>query len=252
MSRKMAATVMAIIGFLLVASGSYFIWKVWVENWKAELLKDKLAGIHNAGADLDSGIDAGLLALHDQNPDCIYWLRIPDTDIDYPVMHHPAEKDYYLARDFNREWSVHGTLYMAEDCDPAASDNRIIYGHHMQDGSMFAGLEEFKKQSFYLEHKHIELETLSGHEEYTIVAAFSVPVYTDHDFQYYAFINAEDEAAYDRFISECRKRSYYETGQTAVYGQQLLTLSTCEYSHKNGRMVIVAVRTDREVIDAGR
>lgn len=250
MSRKTIATVMAIMGFLLVAAGSFFIWKIWIENWKAERLNDKLAGIHNAGAGLDNGIDAGLLALHDQNPDCIYWLRIPGTDINYPVMHRPDEKDYYLARDFNGEWSVHGTLYMAEECDPVTSDNRIIYGHHMQDGSMFAGLEEYKKEAFYREHKHIELETLSGHEDYTIVAAFSVPVYTGNDFQYYAFINAEDEAAYDRFISECRKRSYYETGQTAVYRQQLLTLSTCEYSHKNGRMVIVAVRTDREAGNA--
>ena len=48
-------------------------------------------------------IDEGLLALHEENPDCIYWIRIPDTQIDYPVLYHPQEKDYYLKKDFYGE-----------------------------------------------------------------------------------------------------------------------------------------------------
>lgn len=248
--RKIIAAVTALIGLFLVAAGSYFIWKIYSEDLSAQLLKDQLRSIHKAGRSHDSGIDQGLVDLHNQNSDCIYWIRIPGTDIDYPVMHRPQDHNYYLERDFNGEYSPHGSLFMSEDCDPDTSDNLIIYGHHMQDGSMFAGLEEYKKEEFYKDHKYVELETLHGRGEYIVIAAFAVPVYTGHDFEYYAFTKAEDEDDYGKFVSECKGRSYYDTGNTAEYGQRLLTLSTCEYSHKNGRMVVLAAKTGSEETNA--
>ncbi len=187
-------------------------------------------------------VDAGLLALHEENPDCIYWLSIPDTVIDYPVMYHPQEKDYYLSRDFYGGYSGSGTLYMDEDCDPEWGDNLIIYGHHMNNGTMFAALENYKSEDFCKEHPQITLQTLHGEETYRVMAAFTTPVYTGNDFAYYNFTVTGDPAVYEAFVKECLARSLYETGETAVYGRRLLTLSTCEYSQKNGRMVVVAVR----------
>ena len=72
------------------------------------------------------------------------------------------------------------------------------------------------------------------------MAAFSTPVYTGNDFAYYTFTKAENEGEYQAFINAIMERSFYDTGITAVYGDRLLTLSTCEYSQKNGRMVVVA------------
>lgn len=187
-------------------------------------------------------VDAGLLALHEENPDCLYWLTIPDTVIDYPVMFHPQEKDYYLNRDFYSNYSGSGTLYMDEDCDPEWGDNLIIYGHHMNNGTMFAALENYKSRDFYEAHLQITLQTLHGEETYRVMAVFTTPVYTGNDFAYYSFTVTGDPTVYDAFIKECMSRSLYETGETAVYGRRLLTLSTCEYSQKNGRMVVVAVR----------
>ena len=187
-------------------------------------------------------IDAGLLALHEENPDCIYWLTIPDTEIDYPVMFHPQDKDYYLQRDFYGDYSGSGTLYMDEDCDPEWGDNLLIYGHHMNNGTMFAALENYKSREFYDAHPEIILQTLNGEETYRVMAAFTTPVYTGHDFAYYNFTVTGDPAEYEAFVKECLSRSFYETGETAVYGRRLLTLSTCEYSQKNGRMVVVAIR----------
>ena len=187
-------------------------------------------------------VDAGLLALHEENPDCIYWLTIPDTVIDYPVMYHPQEKDYYLRRDFCGNYSGSGTLYMDEDCDPEWGDNLIIYGHHMNNGTMFAALENYKSRDFYESHPQITLQTLYGEETYRVMAVFTTPVYTGNDFAYYNFTVTGDAKVYDAFVKECLSPSLYETGETAVYGRRLLTLSTCEYSQKNGRMVIVAVR----------
>ena len=72
--------------------------------------------------------------------------------------------------------------------------------------------------------------------------AFTTPVYTGHDFEYYAFSKSNSAEEFDAYISACRERVLYDTGVTARYGDKLLTLSTCEYSQKNGRMVVVARR----------
>ena len=187
-------------------------------------------------------IHSGLLALHEKNPDCVAWITIEGTVIDYPVMYRPSQKNYYLHRDFNGNHASAGALFIAENCDPDDSDNVIIYGHHMNSGKMFAALNKYKKQSFYEEHKRIVYETLHGSETYEVMFAFTTPVYTGHDFEYYAFSKASSAEEFDAFISACRKRALYYTGVTARYGDKLLTLSTCEYSQKNGRMVVVARR----------
>ena len=187
-------------------------------------------------------VDAGLIALHAENADCIYWITIPETAIDYPVMYRPQEKEYYLHRDFYGDYLASGSLYLAEDCDPEIGDNLIIYGHHMNSGSMFAALDQYKSKDFYDEHPLVILQTLHGEETYRIMAAFATPVYTGHDFAYYGFTNTAEKTEYESYVGECLSRSFYDTGVTAVFGQRLLTLSTCEYSQKNGRMVVVAVR----------
>ena len=185
-------------------------------------------------------IHSGLLSLHEKNPDCVAWITIEGTVIDYPVMYRPGQKNYYLHRDFNGNHASAGTLFIAENCDPDDSDNVIIYGHHMNSGKMFAALNKYKKQSFYEEHKRIVYETLNGQETYEVMFAFTTPVYTGHDFEYYAFSKASSAEEFDAFISACWERALYDTGVTAQYGDKLLTLSTCEYSQKNGRMVVVA------------
>ncbi len=185
-------------------------------------------------------IHSGLLALHEKNPDCVEWITIEGTVIDYPVMYRPGQKNYYLHRDFNGNHASAGALFIAENCDPDDSDNVIIYGHHMNSGKMFAALNKYKKQSFYEEHSRIAYETLHGSETYEVMFAFTTPVYTGHDFEYYAFSKASSAEEFDAFISACRERALYDTGLTAQYGDKLLTLSTCEYSQKNGRMVVVA------------
>ncbi|MBQ3478451.1 MAG: class B sortase [Clostridia bacterium] len=187
---------------------------------------------------------SGLLALHERNPDCVAWITIEGTVIDYPVMYRPNPKNYYLHRDFNGNHASAGALFIAENCDPDDGDNVIIYGHHMNSGKMFAALNQYKKQSFYEEHRRIVYETLHGQETYEVMFAFTTPVYTGHDFEYYAFSKANGAEEYDAYISACRERALYDTGVTARYGDKLLTLSTCEYSQKNGRMVVVARKID--------
>ncbi|NCB93965.1 MAG: class B sortase [Clostridia bacterium] len=186
--------------------------------------------------------DAGLLALHEENPDCVAWITIEDTVIDYPIMYRPEKENYYLHRDFYGDYSANGSLFFSELCNLTDDDNLIVYGHHMNSGKMFAALDQYKSEEFYKEHKSISLQTLQGKEEYQVIAAFTTPVYTGNDFAYYQFVKAENAVLYAVYVQNCKERSFYDTGITAGYGEKLLTLSTCEYSQQNGRMVVVAKR----------
>ena len=247
MSRKeVVAVILAAIGIVASFIGGFQYWQIHHQNVQEKILTEELRAIHDGSGYDAKGIDQGLLKLNKKNPDCIYWLKIPKTKIDYPVMYRPQDKDYYLTRNYKKKYAPSGALYISEKCDPEHGDNLIIYGHHMSNGTMFAHLEDYKDEKFYRKHKRIVLETLHGREEYQIMAAFTTPVYTGHDFEYYEFTTTEDPGEYAEFVSQVKERSIYDTGISAVYGQRLLTLSTCEYSQKNGRMVIVAVRKQDE------
>lgn len=104
---------------------------------------------------------------------------------------------------------------------------------------MFADLEKYKSKDFYKEHPVISFSTLHDEEEYQIIAAFTTPVHTGHDFEFYNFSDAESIVEFYEYVETCRKKSIYDTGYSAEYGDKLITLCTCEYSQKNGRMVVV-------------
>jgi len=183
--------------------------------------------------------------LHKENPDFAGWIRIKGTKIDYPVMQTPDRPDFYLKRDFRKEYSAYGVPYIAENCSlERPSDNIIIYGHHMNDGSMFAGLMDYGKKTFYETHKVIQFDTLQESNYYEVIAVFKTTVYGKKGFPFYEFINAETQEEFDSYISNCKRLSLYETEETAEYGDRLITLVTCEYSRKNGRMVVVAKHLD--------
>ena len=184
-------------------------------------------------------------ALFEQNNDFVGWISIDETSIHYPVMQTPDNPDYYLKHGFDKEYSEYGCPYVQEDCDvQKPSDNLVIYGHHMKNGSMFAHLDKFKSESFWSKHKTIAFNTLTERQEDEIVAVFRTVVYTDSPdaFKYYRFVDAGNANEFDSFIAKCKELSFYDTGVTAAYGDKLITLSTCEYSRNNSRLVVVAKR----------
>ena len=155
-------------------------------------------------------------------------------------MQTPNEPNYYLKRNFEKKYSDLGTPYIQENCDLTGSDNLVIYGHHIKGGKMFGALEDYKSQSFYEEHKTIQFDTLTQRGVYEIIAVFKTVAYSSQGFRYYDFVNAESEDEFNDYIQKCKELALYETGVTAEYGDRLITLSTCEYSAQNGRLVVVA------------
>lgn len=94
--------------------------------------------------------------LYLQNNDMVGWIKVEDTKINYPVMQSKDNPNFYLKHGFDKAYTDYGCPYVQENCDmELPSDNIIIYGHHMNDGSMFAGLMKFKDKSFWEKHKTI-------------------------------------------------------------------------------------------------
>lgn len=177
-------------------------------------------------------------ALFEQNQDFIGWISIDGTSINYPVMQTSDNPDYYLKHSFEKSWSDYGVPYIDEACIMGISNNVVIYGHNMRNGSMFSELCNYIDEEFWREHPVIHFDTLSSLGEYEIVAVFKFNT-NKETFKYneWAIMN---EAEFSAYMEEVHAREIYNTGIDAVYGDQLLTLSTCESTYKNGRFVVVA------------
>lgn len=186
---------------------------------------------------------SNMAELYGQNPDIVGWVKIENTKLDYPVMHTPNDPEKYLHLDFNEEYSLGGLPFVdANCCMSPESDNLLIYGHNMQNGTMFRALMSYDTITFWKEHPTISFSTLYEEREYEIIAAFYDRVYyKDEDcFKFYKFIDAEDETKFNEAMTYFKEHSLYDTGVSAEYGDNFITLVTCAYHVDNGRFVVVA------------
>jgi len=178
-----------------------------------------------------------LLTLQEKNSDCVGWLYIADTQINYPVMHTPCEPQKYLNKNFDGAYSYSGVPFLDGRCD-LESDNLILYGHNMNNGTMFADVMKYAERDYFVKHQTIVFETLTECREYLIFAVMKTSTGND----WYRFINAESKEEYDDFIERAKKKSLYDTEVTPIYEKQILTLSTCTNRGKEERFLIAAVK----------
>ncbi len=179
-----------------------------------------------------------------RNGDFAGWLKIEDTSIDYPVM-KPDESDpeYYLRRNFDKQYSFPGTLFVGGDCN-MDSDSFVIYGHNMVIDTMFGELDSYADESFAREHPYILLDTRTEQRRYKVFAAFQTKIYSDSDetFKYYEHFGTLGEKEYDETGQGVRDLSKIDLSDMPRQYEQLLFLSTCSYHTQNGRFVVVAYR----------
>lgn len=180
--------------------------------------------------------------LYSLNKRLIGWVKIDDTYIDYPVL-QTVNNDYYLNHNFDQEEDKNGSIFLDKDCSIyPRSTNLILYGHHMRSGRMFGQLNKYSSEKFYKEHKYIQFDTIYEKGTYEVMYVFRSKIYEESEivFKYYQFTDAVSETEFESNMMQMADMSLYDTGVSAEYGDELLTLSTCDYYTSDGRFVVVA------------
>ncbi len=186
----------------------------------------------------ETGFDYDSLA--EINSDCIGWICIEDTEIDYPVM-QTSDNEYYLHRNFYQEYAACGAIFM--DCrnDIARTqEHLILYGHQMKDGSMFKQLNGYKDKAFWEMHPEITLYLKNEKYVYDVAAVFITNDQKSGD--YYDYLHSETRNQQMEYLKNMAAYQLYDTDIKVHGSDELLSLSTCEYSSKNGRLIVLAVR----------
>ena len=157
--------------------------------------------------------ERNIQALIAENADCIGWLSIDGTNINYPVMSTPSDPQKYLRRNFHGKYSQNGVPFLDGRCS-LQSTNLIIYGHNMKNGTMFAGLKKYVDREFLNAHRTVKFETADGIRYFTVTEVLRTDI---------------TDAWYDRIAAED--------------GSRYLVLSTCYGSGKDGRLLIITAET---------
>lgn len=173
--------------------------------------------------------------LHNENNDYLFWLYIPKTKIDYPVMMSRDNKDY-LHSSFYKEKLYAGTLFIdALSSKRENQDNLIIYGHNMKDGSMFGTLKKWRDGKYFHEHKFIEIYTEKEKRVYLIFAVREVS--SNMDLLHYKLDNFTNE----EYIQDARNNHiHFREFEDQYKNNQIMTLSTC-MSNDAKRLIINSI-----------
>lgn len=209
-----------------------------------DIAKDNSNVIIDADSNIKTERMTKLEELQKENSDIVGWLEIENSNINYPLL-QGTDNNFYMTHNYKKEKSKNGALFLDKDYDwSLPSTNLLIYGHNNRgSNTMFTSLINYKEEKYYKEHKKIRLTTNQEDAEYEIISVFLSRVYYKSEtnvFRYYYFINAENEQEFNEYVQNSKEASLYNIDATAEYGDQLLTLSTCEFSQEDGRLAIVA------------
>lgn len=175
-------------------------------------------------------------ALREVNPDVLGWIMIPDTKISYPLV-QGNDNDYYLKRTWRKSYSSVGSIFVEQACSGDLSDfNTIIYGHHMNNGSMFASLEKYLDPAYLAAHPYVYITNDAGCHTYQIFSAMEAPVESP-----VYVLDVTDPAAEQAVLNWCLTNSEVDTGVVPVAGDRIVTLSTCTGNGYETRYVVQGV-----------
>ena len=155
------------------------------------------------------------------------------------------DNDYYLYRNYKNEYSRYGSIFLDYKYDFSKdSQNFLIYGHNNNDEMMFNELLKYQEKEYFEAHPSINLITENDITNYKIVSVFKSQVYSQdatNVFRYYNYVDLSNEDTFTNYITNVKKASIYDIDIEPKLGDDIITLSTCEYSKPNGRFVIVGI-----------
>ena len=178
-------------------------------------------------------------SVYDINNHFIGWIFLPDTALNYPVMQTKDSPEYYLRRDFEGKYSSYGVPFMDYKCTVDESDNIIIYGHNMTNGTMFSAVTQYSNKQYWENHRYIGFDTMNGFGTYEVAIHGLIDLKTT-DFNYIADVDFTRKEHFDSYIAQAKQYQMYDTGVSLEYGDKLLLLSTCQTGNDDGRHIIIA------------
>lgn len=186
-------------------------------------------------------IAVDFVSLLELNSEVVGWLYCEDTVINYPIV-RAEDNNKYLHRMLDGSYNSSGTLFMDYRCEADfTSDNTLIYGHNMKNGSMFHTLLEYRDQTFYDEHSVMFLLTPEQNYRLNIVAGF-ITIADSWVYQ----TDLSETGAPEAFLNQCIANSDFRSSYRPAPEEQIITLSTCTYEYNNARYVIIGTLTPIE------
>ena len=174
-------------------------------------------------------------SLRERNKDVVGWIRIPNTQLDYPIM-QGEDNEFYLNHAWNKDNSFSGSIFLeSRNSADFSQYNTIVYGHNMRNGSMFATLREYKKDKYREKKPYVYIRTDEGVFRYEIFASFDAPL--DSPVYGLSFNQTETKQKLLDFVMES---SVIETGIVPDITDRILTLSTCTNTGYGSRWVVMA------------
>lgn len=173
--------------------------------------------------------------------DIVGWIYSEGTKINYPIVQYPGDNPstaeyYYLYRDIHGQYSGNGTPFLDVLCSGTFSDyNSIVYGHHMNDGSMFASLDNYRNSDgqFAREHPVMYLNTPTQNYRVELFTGYV----TDADSNTYT-ISFPDDSSFLLYCQEMKAKSTFPSDVVIQPGDRIITLSTCSYEWHDARYVV--------------
>jgi len=199
------------------------------------------------GADLgvDKEAPPPFEALRGLNSDCVGWLQIPGAGVNLPVMLE-STNDYYLSHDAQRHKSRFGALFLDSDNEVSTggqSPNLSIFGHNTKNGSMFGQLHNYRDLAFYRQNAVFQFDTIYARRQWVVFAVFITNAKPAQDYGTVFEWREQGAAAPENiaaFAAALKQRSVLHTGVDVRPGDELLSLTTCAYEIKDGRLVVFA------------
>lgn len=170
------------------------------------------------------------------NPDFMGWISIENTNINYPYV-RSTDNENYLDRDFYREKSASGAIFMDyRNLGNFNDSHTILYGHNMKSKTMFHQLNNYQDKGFFEENQVIEISGLYETKTFQVFSVYEISA-NEYAFQ----LDFENQEAYSSYLKSIASLSLHMTGINLNSGQKLLTLATCSYGVDNGRFVVHAL-----------
>lgn len=266
------AAIIALVyaGFAML---NFYVWRdnantkdaeYWAEQKELNASDDVITLIlddkgENKDEDSESGKEVDILAeyypYYEKNNDYVGWISMYPY-IQYPVV-QAEDNEYYLKHNFDGGYNENGTIFADYQGKITADEmphNTLLYGHNLITNNFFQPLSNFRKKGidFLKDNYMLQFDTLYERNQYKIFSIFLTNTKTEHGdvFDYWSKVYFTSKTDFNDFVAECLDRSYYYTGVDLQYGDELLTLSTCDFSmFSNMRLVVVArkVREDESI-----